>query len=46
MPYMYTIDENCINRTVETSYAIKYKTREEMLNANVILKTLMKQKFY
>lgn len=40
MPYMYTIDENCINRTVEASYAIKYKTREEMLNANVILKNI------
>jgi hypothetical protein len=43
-PYMYTIDENCINRTVQASYAIKYKNRDEMLNADIFLKNIDKNK--
>ena len=37
---MYTIDENSINRTVFATHAIKYKNRDEMYNADVILKNM------
>ena len=39
-PFMYTIDTNAINRTIQATYAVKYKTREEMLNADIFLKNI------
>ncbi len=39
-PFMYTIDTNSVNRTVQASYAVKYKDRDEMLNATIILKNI------
>ena len=43
-PFMYTIDTNSINRTVQASYAIKYKDRDEMFNSDIILKNIDKTK--
>ena len=37
-PAMYTINEEGINRIVYANNAIKYKNRDEMYNANIILK--------
>lgn len=37
---MYTIDENSINRLVFATHAIKYKNRDEMYNADILLKNL------
>lgn len=36
--FMYTIDENSINRIVFATHAIKYKDRDEMYNADIVLK--------
>lgn len=36
--FMYTIDENSINRIVFATHAIKYKNRDEMYNADIVLK--------
>ena len=41
-PFMYTIDENSINRIVQASHAIKYENRDEMYDANILLKNLDK----
>ena len=41
-PFMYTIDENTINRTVKASHAIKYENRDEMYDADILLKNLDK----
>ena len=41
-PFMYTIDENSINRIVKASHAIKYENRDEMYDANILLKNLDK----
>jgi len=38
--FMYTIDENGINRIVFATHAIKYKNRDEMYNADIILKNM------
>ena len=38
--FMYTIDENSINRIVFATHAIKYKDRDEMYNADIILKNM------
>lgn len=38
--FMYTIDENSINRTVFATHAIKYKNRDEMYNTDVVLKNM------
>ncbi|MDD2896851.1 MAG: hypothetical protein PHG81_12615 [Aliarcobacter sp.] len=38
--FMYTIDENSINRIVFATHAIKYKNRDEMYNADIILKNI------
>lgn len=37
-PQMYTLTENSLNRVVEASHVIRYKNRDEMLNANIALK--------
>ncbi len=37
-PFMYTIDENSINRIVQATHAIKYQNRDEMYDANITLK--------
>lgn len=36
--FMYTINEESINRIVYATHAIKYKDRDEMYNADIILK--------
>ena len=41
-PFMYTIDENSINRVVQANHAIKYENRDEMYNADILLKNLDK----
>ena len=43
-PLMYTLDENNINRVVQASHAVKYKNRDEMFNANIVLKNIDKTK--
>ena len=42
--FMYTIDENSINRTVFATHAIKYKNRDELYNADVLLKNIDESK--
>lgn len=37
-PYMYTIDEQSISKEVKASYAVKYKNRDEIFKANIVLK--------
>ena len=39
-PFMYTIDKNSINRVIQASYALRYKNRDEMINADIILKNI------
>lgn len=35
--FMYTIDENSINRLVQASHAVKYESRDEMFDADIVL---------
>ena len=37
-PLMYTINEKSINRIVQSSHAVRYRNRDEMFNADIILK--------
>ena len=37
-PVMYTLNEQSINKVVISSHALKYKNRDEMFNADIILK--------
>lgn len=37
-PYMYTLDETSVSREVRASNAVKYRNRDEMFNADIILK--------
>ena len=37
-PIMYTLNENSVNRVVIASHAVKYQNRDEMFNADIILK--------
>lgn len=37
-PYMYTLDEVSVSREINASHAVKYKNRDEMFNADIILK--------
>lgn len=37
-PLMYTLDESSVSRVVQSSHAVRYENRDEMINANVILK--------
>ena len=37
-PIMYTLNEIGLNRVVVASHAVKYKNRDEMFNADIILK--------
>ena len=41
-PAMYTINEEGINRIVYANNAIKYKNRDEMYNADILLKNIDK----
>lgn len=43
-PKMYTITEKQISRLVNSSYAMKYKTRDEMINADITLRNKDKKK--
>lgn len=38
--FMYTINEHNINRIVFATHAIKYKNRDEMYNADILLKNI------
>lgn len=38
--FMYTIDKNIINRVVFATHAVKYKDRDEMYNADILLKNI------
>ncbi|MCT7909145.1 LPS export ABC transporter periplasmic protein LptC [Arcobacter lacus] len=37
-PVMYTLNENSVNRVVIASNAVRYENRDEMFNADIILK--------
>jgi hypothetical protein len=37
-PIMYTLNETNVNRVVVASHAVKYQNRDEMFNADIILK--------
>jgi hypothetical protein len=37
-PIMYTLDEKSVNRVVNATHAVKYQNRDEMFNADIILK--------
>ena len=37
-PFMYTISEDNINRVIYATHAIKYQNRDEMYNADILLK--------
>lgn len=37
-PLMYTLDNVSVSRVVQASHAVRYKNRDELLNADIILK--------
>ena len=43
-PLMYTMTDTSINRVVESSHAVRYKTRDELFNADIILTNQYKDK--
>ncbi|WP_368030411.1 hypothetical protein [Arcobacter sp. s6] len=43
-PIMYTLNEENVNRMVVSSHAVKYQDRDEMFNADIILKNNDKSK--
>ena len=43
-PIMYTLNEENVNRMVVASHAVKYENRDEMFNADIILKNIDKSK--
>ena len=45
-PIMYTLNEIGLNRVVVASHAVKYKNRDEMFNADVVLKNTDATKEY
>lgn len=45
-PIMYTLDDKNINRIVVATHAVKYKTRDEMFNADITLKNQDEKKDY
>jgi hypothetical protein len=45
-PLMYTLTEKNLSRTVNASHAIRYKTRDEMYNANILLRNNLEKKDY
>lgn len=45
-PLMYTITDKNVSRIVEGSHAVKYKTRDEMYDANIVLRNNLEKKDY
>ena len=45
-PIMYTLNEIGLNRVIVASHAVKYKNRDEMFNADIILKNTDATKEY
>lgn len=43
-PLMYTLTKDNLTRVVEASHAVKYKNRDEMFNASIVLKNIDKKK--
>lgn len=43
-PIMHTLTEQNVSRTVIASHAVRYKTRDEMFDANVFLRNNLKEK--
>jgi len=43
-PLMHTLNEQNVSRTVSASHVIRYKTRDEMYNANILLRNNLKNK--
>ena len=43
-PIMHTLTEQNVSRTVIASHAVRYKTRDEMFDANVLLRNNLKEK--
>ena len=41
-PFIYTISEDNINRVIYATHAIKYQNRDEMYNADILLKNIDK----
>ena len=45
-PLMYTLDEVGVSRVVQSSHAVRYKNRDEMFNADIILKNRAEKKTF
>ena len=45
-PLMYTITDKNVSRIVEGSHAVKYKTRDEMYDANIVLRNNLEKNNY
>lgn len=45
-PLMYTFNDSTITRVVQASHAVRYKNRDEMFNADIILNNIDKTKKY
>lgn len=45
-PLMYTVTDKNVSRVVQGSHAIKYKTRDEMYDANILLRNNLENKDY
>ena len=45
-PIMYTLTDKSVSRVVIASYAVRYKTRDEMFNADILLKNTDPTKKY
>lgn len=43
-PLMYTITEKNLSRVITATHAIRYKTRDEMYDANILLKNNLEKK--
>jgi hypothetical protein len=45
-PLMYTLTDKNLSRTVQASHAVRYKTRDEIYNANILLRNNLEKKDY
>jgi hypothetical protein len=45
-PLMYTLNDKNLSRIVDASHAIRYKTRDEMYDADILLQNDLKKNDY
>ncbi|KAB7886912.1 LPS export ABC transporter periplasmic protein LptC [Poseidonibacter ostreae] len=45
-PLMYTLNDKNLSRVVDASHAVRYKSRDEMYDANILLKNNLEEKDY